>query len=209
MKLIGITGGIGTGKSTVAEILRTRGWTVYSSDRTAKEVMASDPEVRNELAALLGTDALVEGGVNTGVIASQVFGPTPKHAEMLQKLDQIVHPRVLERHLEALEEERSKGTPLVAIESALLYEVGLEDGFDWVVVVDCPDELRIPRVMERAQLSEDEVRFRIDQQMPMQEKRNAADFVIENVGSLEDLTKATMTIATIVEALPDPEASAP
>ncbi len=204
MKLIGITGGIGTGKSTVADILRKRGWTVVSSDVTAKHVMATNTQVRQQIAKLFGAEALVEGGVHTGVIAQQVFGPTPEHSRRLQQLDQIVHPHVLEQHLGVIEQEAQKGTPLMAIESALLYEVGLEDGFDWIVVVDSPDDVRIPRVMQRSNLTHEEVQNRIDQQMSMQEKRNAADFVIDNVGTLSDLEKATNTIAMIVEALPDP-----
>lgn len=203
MKLIGITGGIGTGKSTVADMLRKRGWTVYSSDVTAKHVMATNAEVRKQIAQLFGAEALVEGGVHTGVIAQQVFGPTPEHSRRLQKLDQIVHPHVLEHHLSVIDQEAQKGTPLMAIESALLYEVGLEDGFDWIVVVDSPDDVRIPRVMQRSNLTREEVQHRIGQQMSMQEKRNAADFVIDNVGTLADLEKATNTIALIIEALPE------
>jgi len=203
MRLIGITGGIGTGKSTVADMLRKRGWTVYSSDVTAKHVMATNAEVRKQIAQLFGAEALVEGGVHTGVIAQQVFGPTPEHSRRLQKLDQIVHPHVLEHHLGVIDQEAQKGTPLMAIESALLYEVGLEDGFDWIVVVDSPDDVRIPRVMQRSNLTREEVQHRIGQQMSMQEKRNAADFVIDNVGTLADLEKATNTIALIIEALPE------
>lgn len=205
MKLIGLTGGIGTGKSTVARMLRERGWTVHSSDITAKEIMSTDPEVRREIADLLGPEVLTEGGLNKDLIAALVFGDSSEHKKRLQQLDQIVHPRVLDRHMEVIEEEKDKGTRIVVIESALLFEVGLEDGFDWVVVVDCPDGVRIPRVMERSGLSEDQVRSRMNEQLPMQEKRSLADFVIENAGSLEDLQRSVDKIATILEIMPDPE----
>ncbi len=205
MKLIGLTGGIGTGKSTVARLLRERGWTVYSSDETAREIMSTDPEVRRQIGELLGPEVLTDGGVHRERIASLVFGDTPEHRRRLQELDRIVHPHVLDRHLQIIESERESGKPLIVIESALLYEVGLEEGFDWVVVVDCPDEIRIPRVMQRSGLTETQVRARMAEQMDMQEKRALADFVIDNVGGLDDLERSVKTIATILEVMPDPE----
>ena len=205
MKLIGLTGGIGTGKSTVANMLRDRGWVVYSSDETARDIMSSDIEVRQEIAELLGPDVLTEGGLDRQKIAEMVFGDTQEHRTRLQTLDRIVHPRVLDRHMDVIEEEKDKGTPIVVIESALLFEVGLEDGFDWVVVVDSPDEVRIPRVMERSGLSEEQVRARMKEQLPMQEKRSLADFVVENAGSMDDLQASVNKIASILEVMPDPE----
>ena len=205
MKLIGLTGGIGTGKSTVARMLRERGWTVYSSDETAREIMSTDDEVRREIADLLGPEVLTEGGLDRTRIAGLVFGDSPDHKKRLQQLDRIVHPRVLDRHMDVIEDEKDNGTPIVVIESALLFEVGLEDGFDWVVVVDCPDEIRIPRVMERSGLTEDQVRSRMKEQLPMQEKRSLADFVVENAGSIEDLQRSLDKVATILEVMPDPE----
>ena len=205
MKLIGLTGGIGTGKSTVARMLRERGWTVYSSDETAREIMSTDDEVRREIADLLGPEVLTEGGLDRTRIAELVFGDSPDHKKRLQQLDRIVHPRVLDRHMDVIEDEKDNGTPIVVIESALLFEVGLEDGFDWVVVVDCPDEIRIPRVMERSGLTEDQVRSRMKEQLPMQEKRSLADFVVENAGSIEDLQRSLDKVATILEVMPDPE----
>ncbi|MCX6140603.1 MAG: dephospho-CoA kinase [Candidatus Kapabacteria bacterium] len=205
MKLIGITGGIGTGKSTVVEILRKRGWTVYASDQTAKEIMASDDTARAELSASFGKDVLTTSGVDAKLLASKVFGPTPEHHANLMKLNQIIHPRVLDAHIQTIETERTLGSPLVAIESALLYEVELEDGFDWVVVVNAQDDTCVQRVMTRSGTSETEVRRRMAEQMPIEEKRGLADFVIENDGSLKDLEGATALVAMILESFPDPE----
>lgn len=201
MKLIGITGGIGTGKSTVAKLLQQRGWVVFSSDDTAKDIMASDADVRKELTAAFGDHILTQNGVNAPLLASLVFGGTQEHEQRLDTLNGIVHPRVLQRHMELIQAEEEKDTPVVAIESALIYEIDLEDGFDFVVVVDAPVEQCIARVQERSGLSTEDVQHRIDNQMPMEQKRGLADFVIDNNGSLEDLQRATSTIAMIIESI--------
>ncbi|MDZ4745918.1 MAG: dephospho-CoA kinase [bacterium] len=198
MKIIGITGGIGTGKSTVAEILRERGWTVYSSDETAREIMKNDAAVRQEIASTFG-----EAAADRQVLAGLVFGPTPKHDEARAALERIVHPRVMEAHMQQIEKHRAEGSPLIAIESALLFEVGLEEGFDYIVVVDAPEELQVRRAASRSTLSEDAVRARIAVQMPMEEKRRGADFVIDNKGTLDDLRKAVDVVALVLETLPE------
>ncbi len=174
---------------------------VYSSDVTAKEIMASDAEVRAELAKALGEHVLTPEGVNAPLLSSLVFGPLQEHENNLDTLNAIVHPKVLDIHMRAIEEEAAKGTKIVAIESALIYEIDLEDGFDYVVVVDAPSEMCIDRVTHRSGLSRDEVQRRIDKQMPMEQKRGLADFVIDNSKTPEDLTKATATIAMIIEAM--------
>ena len=201
MTLVGITGGIGTGKSSVSKLLQERGWVVYSSDVTAKEIMASDANVRAELAKAFGEHVLTPEGVNAPLLSSLVFGPLQEHENNLDTLNAIVHPKVLDTHMRAIEEEAAKGTKIVAIESALIYEIDLEDGFDYVIVVDAPSEMCIDRVTHRSGLTRDEVQRRIDKQMPMEQKRGLADFVIDNSKTPEDLTKATATIAMIIEAM--------
>lgn len=210
MKLIGLTGGIGTGKSTVAGLLRQRGWTVLASDETARTIMDTDKALHTLLQELFGADVLrADGSIDRPRIATMIFGDTDAHRNRKRRLEQAVHPLVLERHLAIIEEERAAGTPVVAIDSALLYEIGLEDGFDWVVVVDASDDVRVDRVVGRSGLSPDEVRARMDEQMPMAEKRGAADFVIDNSGDLAALERATGLIAMVIEALPDPDSQTP
>lgn len=203
MKLIGITGGIGTGKSTVAEMLRKRGWTVYASDETAREIMDHRPEVQQAIAEALGSEVLTPQGLDRKKIAELVFGASPLHQERLRKMEQIIHPLVIEEHWDRIQRHVDEGKDLLAIESALLYEIGLEDGFDWVIVVDAEDEVCIKRVMERSNATEDEVRARMAEQLTMQEKRSYADFVIENNGTVEELENAVNRVATIIEVLPD------
>jgi|LakMenEpi03Aug12_release.lakeMendotaPanAssembly.Ray.scaffolds.fasta_scaffold806947_1 dephospho-CoA kinase len=201
MTLVGITGGIGTGKSTVSKLLQERGWVVYSSDATAKDIMATDATVRSELAIAFGEHILTPNGVNAPLLASLVFGPLPEHERNLDTLNGIVHPRVLDVHMKAIEAEAQKGTPVVAIESALIYEIDLEDGFDYIVVVDAPVETCIDRVTQRSGITPEEVQRRIDNQMPMEQKRGLADFVIDNSSTPEVLAQATSTIAMIIEAM--------
>jgi dephospho-CoA kinase len=107
--------------------------------------------------------------------------------------------------MEAIEREHAAGTSIVAIESALLYEVDLEEGFDWVIVVDAPHDVCVARVMERSNTTAAEVERRMAEQLAMEEKRGLADFVIENGSTLADLERATSMVATIIEAFPDPE----
>lgn len=201
MVLVGITGGIGSGKSAVTSLLRERGWVVYSSDVTAKQLMATDAEVRNGLAETFGPEVLTPEGVNAPLLASLVFGPDPAHGERLAKLNGIVHPRVLDVHMKAIQDEERRGTKMVAIESALIYEIDLEEGFDYIIVVDAPHDTCIERVMKRSKLSREDVERRMAEQIPMEEKRGLADFVIDNSGSLDDLKGATHTVAMLIEAM--------
>jgi dephospho-CoA kinase len=201
MTLVGITGGIGSGKTAVAELLKGRGWTVYASDETAKQIMVSSAEVRQELSDAFGPQVLTPNGVNAPLLASLVFGADPECGKRLARLNGIVHPRVLEAHMQAIAAEEARGTKIVAIESALIYEIDLEDGFDFVVVVDAPHEECIRRVMERSGLTREDVERRMVEQISPEEKRGLADFVIDNTGTLDDLKGATQTVAMVIEAM--------
>ena len=203
--MVGLTGGIGTGKTAVAKMLQELGWVVFSSDDTARELMNTDPDIRAQVGKLLGHDVLTDGGVDRAKISKLVFGDSPEHRARLNSLNKIVHPAVIEQHLTSLQEELEKGTKVVAIESALLFEVGLEEGFDWVIVIDAPDDVCVQRVMKRSKLTESQVRYRMSEQMTMQEKRSLADFVIDNGGSIDELEQAVNTIQAIIEVMPDPE----
>lgn len=203
MKLIGLTGGIGSGKSTVAELLRKRGWEVISSDDTGKEVLESS-DLHQELIDLFGLNVIQNGKVDRGLIASSVFDDSATGAAKLKQLNQIVHPRVIEKHTELIQQRIASGSPLLVIESALIYEVGLEDGFDWTIVVDASEDVCVEHAMKGMGLTRHQVLARIREQMPSKEKRTLADFVIENNGTLKELEQAVDTIATIIELLPQP-----
>ncbi|MCU0329727.1 MAG: dephospho-CoA kinase [Candidatus Kapabacteria bacterium] len=208
MKVVGLTGGIGTGKSTVADLLRQRGWIVIASDETARSIMDTDQALQAELRAILGDDIQDEhGNMKRALIAQRIFGSTDESAARKRAVERLIHPRVLDAHMDLLLQHRDAGAPLVAIESALLYEIGLEDAFDWIIVVDAADDVRIQRVMERNGSSREDVLARINEQMPMSEKRGHADFVITNSTTRASLQQAVTLVATVIEALPDPETS--
>ncbi len=203
MKLIGLTGGIGSGKSTVAQLLRERGWKVYSSDETARMIMDTDSEVQQQIMMVLRGGVVDNGVLSREKIAELVFSDSKESADKLEALERIIHPKVIEQHMLLIEAAEQDGVEILAIESALLYEVGLDDGFDWVIVVDSPEEVCIERVMKRSNVTREQVLSRMQAQLPTKEKRQWADFVIDNDGSLESLHHAVNTVAHIIELLPE------
>lgn len=177
MKKIGLTGGIGSGKSTVARIFEVMGIPVYYADDRAKQLMVEDPDLKAGIIALFGAEAYQGGELNRAYIGSLAFADP----SLLKKLEAIVHPAVLadgERWNQA-----QKGVPYTIKEAALLFESGSYKALDKVVVVAAPLELRIDRVVRRDQTSREAVEARIARQMPEEEKVRLADFVIVNDGS--------------------------
>lgn len=174
---IGITGGIGSGKSVVSRLLSMMGVPVYDSDTEAKRIIATDCIVRRELSALIGRDILRDGKLDRSLLASYLFGK-PDHAE---KVNRIVHPRVKEDFIKwasLYEDEKT----VVAMESAILLEAGFKNEVDFVVMVYAPLEVRIVRAVKRDGLSREKVVARIDSQMCDELKRKQADFIIVNDG---------------------------
>ncbi len=136
MQIVGITGGIGSGKSTIAQALRQRGFSVYDCDEEAKRIIVEDAEVRQAIVDLLGEKAYVDGKYNTAYVAQRVF----EDAGLREQLNAIVHPAV--EH-----DIRIKQPDFV--ESAILYESGLDKLCAKVIVVDAPEEIRLARTLNR------------------------------------------------------------
>lgn len=179
MVRLGITGGIGSGKTYVARMFREMGVPVYDTDSEAKRLMLEHLSIREELVALLGEDVYLGGQLNKPLLAGYLFA-SPVNAS---RINTIVHPRVRDdfrtwASLQPLE--------TVALESAILFEAGFEDTVDKVIVVYAPLEVRVRRVMERDHATEEQVRVRIAAQMSDEEKVRRADFVIVNDG-VQDL----------------------
>lgn len=190
MKRVAITGGIGSGKSTVCRALsEISGAPIYDSDRRAKEIMATSPEVRQDLVGLFGEEVFEGGVLNRPLIASQVFG----NEEKLQRLNAIVHPRVV-ADFELWAE--SQGSEYVILESALLFTSPLVGHYDLAVVVDAPIELRIARCVARDGATAEQIRRRIESQMPAEEMRARADLVVEADG--RDLRPAVEELDRII-----------
>ena len=175
---IGITGGIGSGKSFFSSRLKEYGIPVFDSDSEAKKLMLVSPFIVSSLKSLLGDNVYIDGKLNKSLIADYIFSsPTNAH-----KINSIVHPCVKKEFLSWVNEHFNSGDRIVAIESAILLESGFDDIVDKVVTVHAPLELRIYRVMKRDHTSREKVLERINSQMRDDERNQRADFVIENDG---------------------------
>ncbi len=179
---IAITGGIGSGKSTVAEVFESRGNLVIRADQISKDILSTSPKVREEVTRFFGHNSFENGKPNKQYLAQKVFG----NKQNLQKLNSILHPPTIEQIKKIMEDELQTSS-LVFVEAALIYEAEMEDMFDHVLVVYSPDEQRIKRIMERDGSSEEEIRRRMNNQIPQEKKKKLADFVINNDKSLVEL----------------------
>lgn len=141
--IIGITGGIGSGKSTIAQELARRGFAVYDCDREAKRIITEDEQVKKAIIGLLGEEAFVDGKYNTAYVSQRVFADKA----LLEQLNAIVHPAV-KKDIKAKRQELTADRYLF-IESAILYEAGMDTLCDKVIAVDAPEDVRIARTIER------------------------------------------------------------
>jgi dephospho-CoA kinase len=169
---VGITGGIGGGKTTVAGYFRDLGVPVYIADERAKHLMQHSLELRQNIVKLLGENAYENEKLNRAYIASRVFADK----NLLHQLNAIVHPAVAEDFAKWLSEQDA---PYVVKESALLVETGDYKNCDWVILVTAPLEVRIKRVMKRDKVSAEAVKARMANQLPDEDKQKYADFVID------------------------------
>lgn len=183
--LVGVTGGIGSGKSAVCAGFQQLGRTVLSADGIAREIMDREVPIKKKVQQLLGAAAYTsEGKLNRKFVADRVFTDSSSK----KKLDAIVHPAVfreIENQVSSLPPERRN--PYVIVEAALIYESGLDKDLDYVIVVEAGEETRIRRVMQRDTCSREEVLRRIAAQMAPDEKSKRADFVIRNDSSPDQL----------------------
>jgi dephospho-CoA kinase len=184
LRVFGLTGGIGSGKSQVARRLLARGLPVVNADDLARAVVVPESEGLARIVDYFGPSVLrPTGELDRPRLAAIVFSDT----EARRTLDSIVHPLVRKLATERFAELAERGEQLACYEVPLLYEVGLERTFTPVVVVDAPDALRRPRLAARDSLNEAALDARIAAQMPLSEKVKRADYVIENDGSLAEL----------------------
>lgn len=178
--IVGLTGGIGSGKSTVAGMFRDLGVPVFIADKEAKVIMEEDEGVKTAICKLLGDEAYGEFGPDRAYIASLVF----KDPGLLQELNGIIHPAVHEKFDKWYREQRA---PYVIYEAAILFEQGGADRCDKVVLVTAPKEIRISRVTKRDRIGRDQVIERMNNQWPDEKKIPLADIVIENIELEETL----------------------
>ena len=173
MLKVGITGGIGSGKSTVSQLFQLLGVPVYNADTNAKRLMNESLLVREKLLALFGPESYTENGLNRKFIAEQVFN----NAEKLAQLNAIVHPVVIQDGNEWL---NNRTEPIAMKEAAIFFETGSGEGLDYIIGVYAPQALRIQRTMNRDNVTREDVLQRMSKQIDEELKMKLCDFVLLN-----------------------------
>ncbi len=181
--VVGLTGGVGSGKSTVAEIVRKRGLPVVDADLLAREVVRPEGEAYGPVLAEFGRGILNrDGSIDRARLASLVFGD----AERRQRLERLIHPHVVRRMVGEIERARERDDPAIILDVPLLFEAGLEQLCDRIWVVWAREDQRMRRLAARDGMEPDDVRRRMGAQMSLEEKMTRADVIIDNSGSFEE-----------------------
>lgn len=196
---VGVTGGIGSGKSAVCEILQGLGRVVIAADPLARELMETDGLLRDRLEGVLGDEIFqTNGRLDRHRVSAMIFS----NRSLRELVNRIVHPKVAE----AIEERllalpKGKRFPYVVIEAALIYESGLERRLDSVVVVDADLETRLKRVVERDGVGREEILKRVRAQMSVREKVRRADIVIRNTHDMASLAEKVRFVDALLTSL--------
>ncbi|CAB1035379.1 dephospho-CoA kinase [Corynebacterium diphtheriae] len=186
MRIIGLTGGIGSGKSTVARIWQGCGAIVIDADAIARVLMEPGSTVLEEVSQAFGRDLLdAEGKLRRAELAARAFISEGKTAQ----LNSITHPAIRRQIVRGIERARVEGVQVLVLDHPLLLESGMSDLVDDVVVVDVPVELRVRRLVNWRGLKEEDARHRIRRQMSDEDRRMKADYVIDNSGSRDVLER--------------------
>ena len=183
MKKIGLTGGIGSGKSTVSGRLAEHGAFIVDADKIAREIVEPGQPALAELDHAFDGVINPDGTLNRQELARQAFATKEK----TQVLNNITHPRIRARTQELFDQAEAQGEPVVVYDMPLLIENGEAEKMDAVWVVDVPDEVRIQRLVDHRGLDEDDARRRINAQIDRETRLAAADTVLDNGGSVEEL----------------------
>lgn len=193
--LVGVTGGLGSGKSMVCHFLSGMGCALFESDRVAKELQLHDPEVIAGIQTLFGSkvyscDASGNLVLDRKKIASEVFSSPEK----LSALNRLIHPKVYKEFRAAVLDARKRGIKILVKEAAILFESGGNEGLDAVVVVAADLEERVERAVQKGMGTREEVLRRIATQWPQEKLIDKADYVLFNRGSLDSLKKETESL---------------
>jgi len=202
--IVGVTGGLGCGKSTICSVFEELGCALFDSDRVAKELQLSDPEVIKGMRelfgdAIYGQDDRGELTLDRKRVASVVFSSPVK----LAALNRLIHPRVSREFRKALLEAGRRGQRILLKEAAILFESGADREVDAVVVVAADMERRIQRAVEKGMGTRQEIMRRIAMQWPQEKLIEKADYVLWNNGSREELHKAAESVLLKLLALTD------
>ncbi len=174
MKIVGLTGGIGSGKTTVANMFKELGVPVYIADVEAKKLTNSSKYIKNKIIALLGDKAYLPDGINKKYVAKLIFN----NKKLLEKVNQIIHPKVAEHFNKWV--KKQKGVYCIK-EAAILFENGSYKDCDYTILVTAPSEIRIQRVVERDNASVKEIEVRMKNQWNDEKKTVLSDLIIHNI----------------------------
>lgn len=203
--ILGVTGGIASGKSTVTRALADLGAVVVSADELAREVVRPGSPILARLAQRFGREILLpDGNLNRKALAALVF----TDARARSDLNGIIHPAIAELSRQRLRGLQAERHSLIVYEAPLLFEAGAEDRVDAVLAVTVREELQLQRLIDRDGLSPEEARARIAAQMPQQEKAARADYVIDNSGPPEETRLRIRTLFAHLTAGGPPPGSA-
>ena len=189
-KIIGLTGGIGSGKSTVARYIESKGFSIYIADDEARKLTDS-PEVIKEITDAFGSSVVENGIINRKTLSEIVFN----NAKNLQKLNSIIHPAVRVHFINWLENHSDE--PFVIKEAAILFESGSYEDCDKIITVEVPEDIRLQRVVKRDGVTEEAVRARMRNQWTDKMRAEKSDFVINNI----DLDEMKLKVDEILKKL--------
>lgn len=171
--IVGLTGGIGSGKTTVGEIFKQLNIPVFVADEESKELLRSSQKLKQQLSDLLGSELIREGEIDKAYMAQRIFSDEV----LLKQVNAIIHPAVAEAFKEW---HQKQNAPYVIREAAILFESGSHADCDKIVVVSAPEKLRLKRVTKRSGESEEQVKQRMSRQWPQEKKEQLADYIIKN-----------------------------
>ncbi len=194
--IIGITGGIGSGKSTVANFYKSLGYPVLKADDIAKKIMVDDNKIVSSIKKQFGVNSYSGYKLNRKYLAKKVFG----HPENLAKLNKIVHPKTI-AEIKKEAENYLKKNDMVFVEAAILFEANWEYLFDYIILIVSDENTRIKRIIDRDNTNVNDVKSRIMHQLPDNIKQSKADFIIVNDTSLKELKEKSRFIVSVIKKI--------
>lgn len=192
---IAITGGIGSGKSSVSKIIESFGFPVIKADDLAKELMLKDESIKKKIIKTFGKESFTEKGINTKYLADNVFS----NKEKVEKINSIIHPPTIKK-IEEISKKLFEKHNLVFVESALVYEAKIQKLFDYVILIYTEEEIRIARKIENDSMTRLEVEKRMSFQIPDEKKTDRAHFVIDNNSTFDKLESRTKFVIELIKA---------
>lgn len=194
--IIGLTGGIASGKSTVSEMFRDRGIRVIDADALAREVVEPGEPALDEIRETFGDEVIADdGSLDRDALGDVIFSDDAARAT----LNAITHPRIAQRMQTKAREARESGEPWVVYDAALIVENDLQGAFEALIVVAASPEAQRDRLMDRDGIGKREAQSRLDAQMPLAEKVDVADYVIDNDGALEETRRQVDALFELID----------